>query len=245
MTKFSYAFGLIVLILAACNDSQSPAPNFKGTLTGEVSAMDEFENKMDDLANFRIELEGSDPLLSTLSDSTGHFELTNIPTGTYDLKVSKQGYGDCIAQGIMILGGDLPLYLYPRLYETSTTRIENIKLELDSLSDLYLKGIGSHNFVLTPQTYIFPTVIYFIHTTPQVSSENFLSSGTFIIKSESGSLCKDKLWINSELFPSGTTIYAIAYGSIRYNNSYYDIESNQYRYTGLGTASNVATYKIP
>jgi len=64
-------------------------------------------------------------VLKTVTSATGAYSFNNLSTGTYNMTVSKPGYGKVITQGIQILGGgntdrNFSLSLIPSTNVTST-----------------------------------------------------------------------------------------------------------------------------
>ncbi|HEY3875938.1 MAG TPA: carboxypeptidase-like regulatory domain-containing protein, partial [Candidatus Kapabacteria bacterium] len=58
----------------------------------------------------QVVLEGTD--FSAVTDSTGHFEIKNVPSGNYTMKWSMPGYGDVRDIGVDIQGGgNTPVYI--------------------------------------------------------------------------------------------------------------------------------------
>src|SRR5207302_11433947 len=68
------------------------APN--GTIQGMATVLDH-EKEPSPLEGIRVELRGSSQdsqPLATLTDSAGHYEFTQLPAGTYTLRVNQQGF---------------------------------------------------------------------------------------------------------------------------------------------------------
>src|SRR5437879_10741504 len=68
------------------------SPN--GTIQGVATVLDQ-QKELSPLEGIRVELRGnsqdSQPL-ATLTDSAGHYEFTQLPAGTYTLRVNQQGF---------------------------------------------------------------------------------------------------------------------------------------------------------
>jgi hypothetical protein len=181
-------------------------------------------------------------LISSITDSTGRYEINDIPTGTYNLIVSKESYGEFQQQGFQVVGGEEPLYFDCQLIKISTTTIGNLSLEIENSSSIYLKGNVKHNY-----TFSGAPLKYFIHKINNPSKNNYLQSGGSFFYGESGSEFYSEIYIDNNLFPSGSKVFIIAYGSnIWYNsNDYYDILSNHIIDPNLGMPSNIASITIP
>lgn len=69
----------------------NPRQSWKGTIRGVVTVLGPQAEPIP-LEGVRVELtEGSQPV-ATLTDSSGHYEFTQLPRGTYTLRVSQEGF---------------------------------------------------------------------------------------------------------------------------------------------------------
>ncbi len=236
---------LLSLLLSACDKSEIIELDLEGTLKGDIYLYDEQGNQLVDRENISIIIDGSDPLISTTTDIDGYYEINKIPTGTYNIIVSKEGYGDYQSQGFKIVGGDNPVYLNAAIYEKSNTTIENLGLEIVNNNQIYVTGIVNHNYEIDSWTYYNPKILLVIHNEDDPSDTNYIQADIFSFNDESGSEMYNRLYLSNNTFPSGSKIYVKAYGCSNYYYYYYDILTNQYRYTALGTGSNIASITIP
>ena len=235
---------LIVILFSGCEKSENLL-DLKGTLKGRIYTLDEFGYQVSDNENILIQLEGSEPLISSVTDSTGRYEIKDIPTGTYNLIISKEGYGSNIRQGFQIVGGNEPLYLIGSIIEKSSTLIENLSLEILNDSEIYLKGIVNHNYIIAEWDFNKPTIRYFIHDENNPSGDNYVETFWLRFEGDSGSQLFSRIYIDNKRFPSGSKIYIIAYGYYYFDWGYFDILANQLKYTTLGKGSNIASIIIP
>jgi len=245
MKKIFTGLILLLLLFSGCKKSELIQLDLKGTLKGKVYTLDEFGYQNSDNENIVIQLEGSEPLISFITNATGTYEIKDIPSGTYNLIISKEGYGGYQRQGLQILGGYEPLYFNGSIIEKSSTTIENLSLEIINSNEVYLKGIINHNYIIDQWSFRTPTIRYFIHNLSNPSDINYLQTGTISFNGDSGSQLETRIYIDKNHFPSGSEIYIIAYGCYGSEYGYYDILSNQYRYSSLGTESNITSIEIP
>lgn len=245
MKKILTGLILILLLFSGCEKSEIVQLDLKGILKGEVYTLDEFGNQNNDNENITIQLEGSEPLISVITDSSGQYEIKDIPSGTYNLIISKEGYGEYQRQGAQILGGNEPLYFNGSIIEKSSTTIENLSLEIVNSSEIYLKGIVNHNYIIDEWSFRVPAIRYFIHNLSNPSDINYLQNGIVSFNGDSGTQLESRIFVDMNHFPSGSKIYIIAYGCYGYERGYYDILSNQYIYSSLGIGSNIAWITIP
>ena len=228
-----------------CEKSELVQLDLKGTLKGTVYTLDEFGYINNDNENIVIQLEGSEPLISIITDSSGIYEIKDIPSGTYNLIVSKEGYGKYQKQGFQIVGGNEPLYFNRSIIEKSSTTITNLSLEIVNSSEISLKGIVNHNYIINGWIYTAPNIRYFIHNLSNPSNINYLQTSTILFYEDSGSQFETWIQIDDNQFPSGSKIYIIAYGCYGHEMGNYDILSNQVIFTSVGTGSNITSITIP
>jgi len=196
-------------------------------------------------------LDGSEPLLSAITDSTGCYEINDIPSGTYNIIVSKEGYGEYQRQGFQIVGGKEPLYFNGSIVEKSSTTIDDLSLEIVNGTDIYLKCIVNHTYSASHGNNQIPAIRYFINNTDNPSDTNYLQTNIAGFEGESGTQLFSLVYLNEDLFPSGSKIYIRAYGcngvwgTYLYLYGYYDILLNQYVDVTLGKASNIASIIVP
>lgn len=246
MNKYLTALILLIIITTGCEKTEQFPLNLKGTIKGEIIPRNEFGPANDDYEGFSIQLEGSEPLISTSTDIDGNYELKNIPTGTYNLIISKEGYGEYQKQGLQIVGGDEPLYFKAALNKKSSTTIENISHEIVNGTEIYLRGTVYHNIPFDIPTVPHEAVIrYFVHGSENPSGTDYSGTNTLIFNGESGTQFNYRINIDKKKYPSGSTIYLIAYGCSYYDLGFYDLLSNLYIYSSIGTGSNIASITIP
>lgn len=245
MKKIFTGLILILLLFSSCEKSEIEQFDLKGTIKGTIYTLDEFGYQNNDNENIVLKLEGSEPLISMITDTSGLYEIKDIPSGTYNLIISKEGYGEYQRQGIQIVGGNAPLYYNGSIIEKSSTTIENLSLEIVNSTEVYLKGIVNHNYIIDQWSFRTPAIRYFIHNQSNPSDINYLQTSSVSFNGDSGSEMESRIYIDMNLFPSGSKIYVIAYGCYGSEYGYYDILSNQYKYSSLGTGSNIASITNP
>ena len=121
-------------------------PDLKGSLVGYVYTFDEFANLLDDHSNVQVTALGLDHF-STRTDKNGRFEFKDLPAGTYDLNIEKEGFGTMKQFGIQHLGGQpttLGLSLTGStnssaffIYQMPTTEIISLSVEKDTLTGVF------------------------------------------------------------------------------------------------------------
>jgi len=121
-------------------------PDLKGSLVGYVYTFDEFANLLNDHSNIQVTALGLDHF-STRTDKNGRFEFKDLPAGTYELNIEKEGFGTMKQFGIQHLGGQ-PTILGLRLdgstnseaffiYQMPTTEIISLSVEKDTITGVF------------------------------------------------------------------------------------------------------------
>ncbi|MGQ1945469.1 carboxypeptidase-like regulatory domain-containing protein [Geofilum sp. OHC36d9] len=227
----------LLLIFSSCEKTEIKQIELKGTIEGQMYVYNEFGENNDDFENINVVLDDGNTKFSTTVNSNNEFLIDNIPTGTYDLIFSKEGYYVYQIQGLQIVGGDEPLHTSGYLIEETSTTIENISIELDAVNNLYLKSTVNHNGD-------YALIRYFLHNQENVSDSNYIEAGTLIFDGESGSQIACNMYSNTSSYSSGSEVYIIAYGCPIVSIGYYDILSNRNIWP-VGEPSNVTRITIP
>jgi hypothetical protein len=94
---------LFALGVAGCRKTITQ-PDLTGSLVGYIFAFDEYATLLDDHGNIKVTALGKGQF-STRSDKNGRFEFKDLPAGTYELHIEKDGFGTLKQFGIQHLGG--------------------------------------------------------------------------------------------------------------------------------------------
>jgi hypothetical protein len=236
-------FPFICIILTAGCGKEIYQLNLTGTIKGSVYTLSEKRIYTNDQENVTITLEDSDPLLSVTAGTSGSFSLQDIPSGTYNLVISKDGYGTIVHQGLAIVGGDKPIYQSFSLFEKSKTTLTELSLEAPLTTSLNFSGTIIHNFL--PADFYKPNIRFYIGTTEDVSPENYLYSSTREINVATGQTFALSINISFLGLGSGTNVYFKAYGVVPNETGYLNIITNSQIYTSLGSASATQHVVLP
>jgi hypothetical protein len=142
--SFIIALFLNIAFFSCTKDELVPA--LKGSLVGYVYTFDEFAILKDDHSNVQVSALGLDHF-STRTDKNGRFEFKDLPAGTYELSLEKEGFGTLKQFGIQHLGGQ-PTILGLRLdgsannqaffiYQMPTTEIISLSVQKDTLTGVF------------------------------------------------------------------------------------------------------------
>jgi hypothetical protein len=103
-TIISLAFLAFVL---GCKTTTT-TPEVTGDLRGTVGLFDSHGNLVADKSGVRIEAEGTSH--SAISDSLGNWTIHDLPTRTYSVSFSKEGYGTMKNTSFSFVGGGVVVY---------------------------------------------------------------------------------------------------------------------------------------
>jgi len=221
-------------------------PWVKGALEGYVGATDEFGKPMEENSGFNIKFESVD--LKATTDESGYFRVDDLPTGTYNIICSKQGFVTARIIGYgFIGGGDVnmgSIWMMP----PSTTQVSDIYLEPGEYSDITFSGTISP----VPTDEERRHIRLFFHKTSDVSSENYLYTDIvtpYVEEEENGSFSMQLFpyHISEDFYNDNIdTYYVKAYGISYRDWGYPDLETGLRIYPSLnkGGSSSVAVLEM-
>lgn len=236
----------LMVSLPECTKSTEEPFNAPAQLKGKIVTTTQFGMMATEQNGVLVSAQDTDPAISSTTDNDGNYFIDNIPTGTYNFLAEKPGYGTSHLQGLPLVGGHEPLYVYFRINEKSTTLLNNITLSLDTLySQVRVNGVVSHT--LSDAIYYFNIrALVFLGKTPGVSFADYNQVTSININVPSGSDLSEIIYPDVRLFPSGSTLYARVYGVATYDFGYLDRISNKIIYTSLNeNGSDVAFILLP
>ena len=232
----------LLVIFSGCKDKVVYKLDYNATLKGIVNFNNEFGQPVVDDSAF-IEIIGKDVIASAYSDEDGKYEITNIPAGTYDLKVTKEPYEGWYFKSIKILGGDVPLYYHFYLNVKPQIKFSNLKAAFTDNTHLNVSANVSHNYNV--QNGFYSGYVYIlINKNENVSLSNFTNSGTVPINFESGTEISKEFNIGYNYKP-GDTIYIAAYGRGNSYAYYNDLIENKTIYYGYSNPSEIISIIVP
>lgn len=243
---------LLVLVigglLTACNkEKEMPAPTL-GTLTGQVSVIDELAQPTT-AAGILITVGSGAQQRTTTTDATGGYRLADLPAAKYTLVFTRPDVGTFYAP-VELSEQQRSATRNVELGQTSSTRVNSLTFQgvsmVGSLQAIEMTRDATYN----SQTY---SNGYFVDTyfgdTPTVSSSNYklkILGGANINPARVPFSVSS---LRTAGFVSGTTVYAISYGAakrdIRYEaavpaNAPHGVTSNL-----NAMPSNVVSFTMP
>ncbi len=232
-------------------------PGLTGKMVGQLYTFNEFGNLLDDHSQVKITAIGMDQSYATNAERSGRFELSELPTGTYELRFERGGFGVLKQFGVQHLGGEptiLPKvnsYEYAYfLYEIPTTTITNLSIIDDSLTVYCSFTVPVQLDRVRVQLYYSTTDNFSLSEAEYVEAKNpWNANGYFTAK----------LYFQDAPFETGETVYLKAacinevglfqqmqnYRTIYGIDNYFDYESNTTIYPGLGHESAQYSFIFP
>ncbi len=128
-------FGLVVFAFNSCRLPSTPGET--ANIHGRVELVQGYSPLAPPFSGVTVALEGTG--YSAVTDDSGYFILHNVPTGTYNVRFSKPGYGDVRWMSTTVTGGGNTDVYWPETgtwtnqYSQLLYRISNVVTTLDGL----------------------------------------------------------------------------------------------------------------
>jgi len=237
--------GLLLLSLNACKEDSDPEPLQTGKITGELRLTDELGVEFSNHINMNVTAEGQSVGISTAS---GNYEITNLPTGTYNLTYSKSGFGTYKRFNIQVIAGadETVLNGIDYLGQKSTTQITNLSVNFNTVDSTY--GIGCDIFPTpvagSPRAF---RLFFGKSGTVGPTDYQYTPSNTWLASTGSGQITgypRSEFYSNG--FSAGETVFLIAYGESIRTNSYIDPVNSKkvFPNLNLGAPSNIVSFVL-
>lgn len=237
---------IITTLNLNCKKTEIEQLSIKGNIEGEVYILKEASStwlyyKKSDI---KIEIENTD--FSAVTDDESSYSIDSIPSGTYTIIFSLDGYADMKKCGVQIVGGGN----YPKEIESvilpkkSTTTATNLQVEYESSNIIFKADFTPEASDTIPRGFF-----VCIHDNETVTFDNnldFYCPVAYNGNNVSVTVTEEMLakWV--EGFNPEKTYYAIAYGYSNNYSKYFDPEKGSYVYTGINEVpTNVVSFTIP
>lgn len=228
-----------------------PSPVLTGTISGFVYLADP-DTIYADHRGIEIQIENT--TFTTSTDSNGRWSIDELPTGTYNILISKNGFGYFKYTSVQFIGGG-EYYIGTRFL----TSVPVLPVGLDStITNPFAVIILGTLYEEIPEA-DYHNVLIFFGLSDSVSSNpeyyKYMRSASISLGSFSESI---NINILKDIgFNSGDTIYITAFASISFYNymfggyvgyyyhRYIDTITGRYVYTHLGKKSNIVSFQLP
>jgi len=263
------SIGIALLLLLACNKNSNQhsiivpdlvqAEKRRGNIIGGVRLFDLDGKMLQDASGVTITIDQSK--VSTQTNALGKWTLDSIPFGTYDLTISKPGFGTSRIMGV-----------YHAATDHSTTNVKGIR-DISMVSDMEI-----NNFFTRKSSEVYPAILnlmaiglaedgiifypgfrnitnkekavrFFMSNTPDVSSINYqvtekqFYSGKVLVNENDNFKAS---WFISKGFKFGETVYVVAHGDCRQGDDYEDPITGLIVYPALASKpSKVISFVVP
>jgi hypothetical protein len=272
--KQLYSLGLLILVLAGSFLSCKQAPveyvhrvdtlyirdtvhlsdtnalKLKGTLHGKAYIYD-YLRTVTDSSGITVSMEGTP--FTAVTDAAGNWTMRDLPTATYTIVYSKEGFGTYRYFGFQFVGGSeiyLPSTIRPILPRIPTEQMSDLRV-----SDVKDYGNGDIYYFLDgklspPRAGISAQIFIGRDTTVSSDPSTYLYSFSVLLDSTTGSFIQNSASLGSPTlysagFKKGEPMYMVAYPNAG-GNAYWDPRSERYVLIGLGpNRSNVRGTRVP
>ena len=261
--------GVVLVLLLACNKNSNQhsiivpdviqAENRRGNITGTIQLVDLDGKLLQDASGVTVSIEQS--TVSTKTQANGRWTLDSIPFGTYDISISKTGYGIAKIMGIYHAAtnnGTTQIGKSRTINQISTIEITAITTKKvtdvnPTLAALIASGLAEDGIIFDP---VFSSstpgdkkIRLFFSNTADVSTTNYVvtekqnySGGS----KESENYNFGLSWFVSNGFQPGQTIYVKAYGDGYGDDDYDDPISGLSIFPSLAAkGSPVTSFVLP
>jgi hypothetical protein len=243
--------GIALLLLLACNKNSNQhsmvvpdvvqAEKRRGNIIGSIRLVDMDGKSLEDGSGVKVTIDQTN--VSATSNGNGKWSLDSIPFGTYDLTLSKPGFGSTRIMGVYhsALNHTTTNISAPRyLSMISTVEISKVTVrkftesfskpqDINSVANMIFLGLLEEGIIFNPvfvnNTAGEKAIRFFMSASPDVSSTNYTVSEKQYYTGKENVVENDNFkisWFISKGFQPGQTVYLKAYGDGRFADDYED-----------------------
>ncbi len=246
---------IFALYLTGCKCDDCGVQLNPGTLQGYIVLNDTNGYRYSDRSGVQVSIDSTS--YSTITDSLGWWQIANVQPGTYDISVTKSGFGYSKVKEFQFVGdGEVTLpYIHlanPPTFPLQIYSVEittsKINVDVKALSiDYSAKGAL---LVVSTDSITSPT-----------NNSNMIVSHYRLISFDPVNQTKLPIRVdhlNERGFRSGEKVFVRAYGlgdfdlmypnqypDIQFPSRYFDPRSQQYICTAVGPESNIVSFIVP
>jgi len=235
---FSLLLISIAVVLFSCKKDSEVSANSSGKLNGTIQTWDDKLNSINDASGITVTITNL-PNTTTTTDANGRFSFDMLPYDTYDLLLSKTGYGSKKIIGLSHASAttSIPVIGFGK---TSTTTVTAFSVSGNTFNGE--QGVSfNYAFSPAPTTNNRSFVRYFFSNSASVSNSNYTAYSSLRSYSSNISFAG---FTNGELaalgFTSGQTIFVKAYGDSFQSNDYTEPNTGLRIFPNLNSISPAA-----
>lgn len=233
MKTHIYLFVLLSFVLFNCTPDHIPP--LLGNIEGNLALYTEDNELMDDPSGVKVRLEGIDPAREVLTDTRGDWAFKDVPSGTYNIFMSKDGYATHKLFSVTHAGGNVAtvptMYVLP-IFKLTTSVITGASIETlpgyigasatgdpEKFTIAFIGRSGSNS----PQNYL-----YYYHRRIEYSSYLF-------------TYAEYKAWG----FKSGDEVSIKFYGTASIGEGYFDPTVDKFIIENISQDFKEVKFKLP
>lgn len=233
---------VFMIAIAGCKENGILNTTAKGNIIGSLNLYDEGTAQISK-DGMTVSVDGSNPEISAVTNTSGSFVLSNVPLGTYNITFNKNGFGAFKKIGVVHSNTSSTIVSpSPSLGQISTTRINNLS-----------KSSANNIVTLTIRTLPAPSnqtpryIRIFYSNSADVSFDNYRQySGVYSHRSNPADLEITKTDFNEMGFSSGETVYARVYGDSYWSNDYENTATGKRVFPNLNTTTvSAVSFVVP
>jgi hypothetical protein len=261
--QFLSILTLVLILIVSCkkggyggrhgpsSGATGPAgPSLTGNMNGFVTLYDITGAKiLINLKNDSVILtnNSTNAILRTVTDSTGKYLFSNITTGTYNIQISRNGYGTLLLEDVQFAGGgneykNGALSMVPI---STVTSLASVDTTINTVNNVKVRG------VIPVSSGTSAVIIYIsIPGTSSASSNVTNFSSYYVVNIAAGNtgfyLDIPTANLYDLGFSSGNTVYFSAYmiGASTSSSSYQDLGTGKSIFTAISAASVTSSVAV-
>jgi hypothetical protein len=240
--KLNILMFILTLGLMSCSSDDSDNEVItKANITGSVNLYDEGTAQLDK-SNMLVKVNGTNPLITALTNSNGQFVLEDVPFGTYTIEYEKEQYGNFKKFNVVHQGGATAITATPSLGKLSSTEVTDLQVSVAS-NQVVLSITTNPAGNTSNRRYL----RYFLSTNANVSNVNYMYySATYVAQINPFQVTLSQTDLINAGFSSGQTVYVKAYGDSFWSNEYLDANLNKMIFPNLNmNVVNAVSFVVP
>ena len=174
---------IVIFLMIACRGQENAPDAPKGNIEGSVVVVTDNSVLLPDKSGVQVTVKSESDSFSTVTDATGKFDFTSIPSGMYtidlllsDYLVSNSTTSPYSGTEFNVPGENDTVTLSYGMYQIPDViyHIDSGEFDPQNYGEVYVYGTISNDDDYPDTVYYYHQVICFMNEDPDVSSENYL-----------------------------------------------------------------------